>query len=727
LNKVKINFENCYGINKLEYTFDLEDKKVYAIYAPNGAMKTSFAKTFKDLSLRVDSKDLMFPEKETLRNIQDETGTDVSSDNIFVIESYKEQFETKKVSTLLVNSELKTRYEDIHESINESKEELLIELKTLSGLSKRSDNIEKEISDIYDQDFFTVLEELEETVTEIEEAEYPNILYQEIFNSKVVDFLKTEGISTLIVEYIEKYNELLSESSYFQPEFNLTNATKIQKQLEQNKFFIAGHSVNMYDGENDNKISNQAELESLIKAEKEEIFTNERLQDIYEKIDTKIKNKELEQFRDYLLMHQEILPELGNLDEFSRKLWLSYFFEKKELYLALLSQYRRGKEEINEIIASAKKERTTWENVVEIFNKRFSVSFSLKINNQDDVILKDEAPSLGFIFKNLLTGEEIEKTKNELFEALSLGERRAFYLLNIIFEVEARKESYQETLFIIDDIADSFDYKNKYAIIEYLKDITSYDYFSQIILTHNFDFYRTICSRFYVKREKRLNVLKNIEKIELIQEKYQNNPFVYWKDNLDTNNIMMIATIPFVRNLAEYCMGKDSNEYTKLTSLLHIKNDTSDIKISDLETIYRNVLTDKRNLSLNNGEDKVIDLIYVLSNGILNNDVEIMELETKIVLALAIRLKIEKFMIDKINNQIEIDEIYATGKAQFIPIFNKYKDSFSEELDNIQLIEQVNLMTPENIHLNSFMYEPMLDMSNEHLKTLYRSVSLLSV
>lgn len=28
-------------------------------------------------------------------------------------------------------------------------------------------------------------------------------------------------------------------------------------------------------------------------------------------------------------------------------------------------------------------------------------------------------------------------------------------------------------------------------------------------------------------------------------------------------------------------------------------------------------------------------------------------------------------------------------------------------------------MTPENIHFNSFMYEPILDMSDEHLRRLY--------
>jgi len=34
-------------------------------------------------------------------------------------------------------------------------------------------------------------------------------------------------------------------------------------------------------------------------------------------------------------------------------------------------------------------------------------------------------------------------------------------------------------------------------------------------------------------------------------------------------------------------------------------------------------------------------------------------------------------------------------------------------------------MTPENIHINSFMYEPIIDMANEHLKQLYTDVSAL--
>jgi ABC-type lipoprotein export system ATPase subunit len=53
---------------------------------------------------------------------------------------------------------------------------------------------------------------------------------------------------------------------------------------------------------------------------------------------------------------------------------------------------------------------------------------------------------------------------------------------------------------IIDDIADSFDYKNKYAIIEYLQEIAEDKNFKMLILTHNFDFFRSIQMRLNIKK-----------------------------------------------------------------------------------------------------------------------------------------------------------------------------------------------------------------------------------
>ena len=49
-------------------------------------------------------------------------------------------------------------------------------------------------------------------------------------------------------------------------------------------------------------------------------------------------------------------------------------------------------------------------------------------------------------------------------------------------------------------------------------------------------------------------------------------------------------------------------------------------------------------------------------------------------------------------------------------LFELYK---GQSTDNVDLIEEVNMMTPEGIHLNSFMYEPLIDLSAEHLIRLY--------
>jgi len=56
-NKLTVDLKNCYGIESLRQEFDFSRRSnsnsvnpAYAIYAPNGLMKTSFAKTFADLA-----------------------------------------------------------------------------------------------------------------------------------------------------------------------------------------------------------------------------------------------------------------------------------------------------------------------------------------------------------------------------------------------------------------------------------------------------------------------------------------------------------------------------------------------------------------------------------------------------------------------------------------------------------------------------------------------------
>ena len=197
--------------------------------------------------------------------------------------------------------------------------------------------------------------------------------------------------------------------------------------------------------------------------------------------------------------------------------------------------------------------------------------------------------------------------------------------------------------------------------------------------------------------------------------------FSAWKQELATNVGYLLASIPFARNIADYC-GHEAH-YTTLTSLLHIKPDTSDIKVSHLQSIYKVIFADQQGLALPNQEHILKDMIYAKSEELLQGNTHAIELENKVILAIAIRLKAEEFMISKIN-----DSAFVLGitKDQTRKLFNKFCELFPGELTTKALLDQVNLMTPENIHLNSFMYEPILDMSAHRLYQLYAEIKQLS-
>lgn len=47
MNKISLNLDHCFGITKLSQVLTFEGENVVLIYAPNGLMKTSFAKTLQ--------------------------------------------------------------------------------------------------------------------------------------------------------------------------------------------------------------------------------------------------------------------------------------------------------------------------------------------------------------------------------------------------------------------------------------------------------------------------------------------------------------------------------------------------------------------------------------------------------------------------------------------------------------------------------------------------------
>lgn len=726
MKKLHINLEHCYGIRRLQAEFDFESNgDVFAIYAPNGVMKTSLANTFRDVSNDVDSTDRIWKANETKRIIHDEKGDELPAEGVFVIEPYNERYRSDRISTLLVNDDLRRRYEEIHREIDEKAEILTNELKGPTGLKK---GIREDFSNSITHDpndFYRALSRVREEVENEKETPLGNIVYTDIFNPKVEAVLSDSDFIDKIQEYIQKYDELVSKSTFFRKGvFTHNNAADIAKNLNANGFFKAEHSVFLRIKGEKIEVSSVKELEAAIQAEKDVILTDDSLKAAFEAIDKQLqKNVDLKNFRTCLEKNQIVLGELANPERLRQKLWVEYLIRSKTAYLELLTSFNEGKDKIADIVMEAKAERTKWAEVISIFNERFSVPFVVRMDNQEDVILKSDIPSVCFDF--LEDPDDSDSATAPIDEAdlkrvLSNGESRALYILNILFEVEARKTTKQDTLFIVDDIADSFDYKNKYAIIEYLMEVGSTEGFQLLILSHNFDFYRTVSSRLNLDRHSRILASKENGTVILQQEIYQKSaPFSYWRKNL-VNKSMLIAAIPFLRNLAEF--SGDNTSKAKLTSLLHIKSDTGQFSVADLEALIKAILHDQGSIVLPNSENSVKDLIYEVASTIVADPADASVLEDKVVLSIAIRLKAEEFMIAQID-----DEPFWLGitSNQTITLIKRFNQDFPTQKDEIQLFNQVNLMTPENIHLNSFMYEPILDLSAHHLKKLFNKVNAL--
>lgn len=739
-NKIIIKLENCYGINKLDYTFDFDDTKSYAIYAPNGTMKTSFAKTLLNFSEGQNPDILKFPGIVPKLSIRDSKGDFINKSDIFVIKSQVNDFNTEKMSTLLVNEEFRKKHLEITKSIEDKKSVLIAKLQEISGIKTTNHNLElvftKDITGSANIDFFLqALNDLKHRVSTSEKQFIDIPPYDILFNEKTEAMFQTKDFISNLEKYIETYDKLISSSVFFKKgAFNHTNADAISKQLIDNGFFKADHKVSINTRSGVKTISTADELKAAIEEEKAVILNNSELKKSFETFSAKElqKNAATKALATYLEANPNIIEYFKDWQNFKRDIWASFLKGVEVVYNDVIELNEKAQPELKLIREQAEKETCKWEMAVKIFKDRFCVPFEINIDNKVDVMLSGEetVPSLSFKYIDKFTGNTIPIKKEDLYKRLSAGEQRALYILNIIFEIEARKELGTKTLFVFDDIADSFDYKNKYAIIQYLYELDKkYDNSYQIILTHNFDFFRTIVSRLHIKRPYALHQEMSPNKIELKEMPYQRGIFKTWRNELDKDNLKLIASIPFMRNIAEYCGMEDIEN--KLTALLHInlKNypETKEITIKDLEVIIKAVLKQgHKNFVLPNEQnklkntDKVKDVIYEVADKLAGGSRDTYLLENKIVLAIAIRLKMEEFILKSIDN----NENKKLPKCHHtFNLIENYQHYFGDK--NKDIFTKVQLITPENIHINAFMYEPLLDTGYESLVRLYNDVKQL--
>lgn len=733
MNKLNIELTNCFGIDSLNHEFDFGKGNTFSIYARNGLMKTSFAKTFQLIQQgkKENISDAIFGEPGSA--IVQIDGQDIEKKQVFVVKSYESSYESD-ISSLLIKGDIQTQLKDVFKV----RTKLLKALEKDSGLKIKRTSLGKTVYELeptivkdFDFNEKDILSNLMELASYEPEIECSDIPYSVIFDDTVLKKIKDTKFQEGIRDFITSSDEIYSSFEYLEKgNLTLPKLKDLKKSLVKDAFFVKQNKV-ILSGQD--AITNSEALEQHIS----NIETKIQQTPAYKAIENLLNDSKGIVLKDIIETNPEIIGflALDKLQTLKKCLWGSYIRHNSILFEELCDKYN----DFSEAIDALEIDDTPWKKALDIFNQRFTVPFMMNVVNLKGAIIGESVPQVEFSFKKGDTVKTIDRSKLEKLDTLSQGEKRALYLLNIIFDIEQIKNTGEETLLVIDDIADSFDYKNKYAIIEYLYELAQVSNIYMLILTHNFDFYRTVASRLSVNRSNRLIADYSNDVLKLEVEYYQDKPFKNWKNNPKEKDIF--ALLPFVRNLIEY--GVDQNishtgeDFLFLTSLLHEKQDSRRITFGDIEPLYKHY-AGVTQFDASVGTDVVVlSKLYSVCDDITTFDTK---LENKIVLSIGIRHKAEEYIIQQIHNytgqlswrknkqnyrgtSVEFMNFVQNNGNQTRELFNGYKQF--GDADKIKILNEVNIMTPEHIHVNSFMYEPILDMDIVELHRLYHTIKNL--
>ncbi len=739
MNVLSVELNNCYGIGHFQYDFDFSvpsgphrhssasHSQTNILYAHNGVMKTSFAKTFDDIAHGQLPVDRAYGRTPHYRI--DADGVPLDPGAIFVVRADGEYFETEKMATLLADKPRQQRYATIMEDINTAVEQLFKHVAAAMGIPRVAE-VTKRFDAHFGTSDSTRLNKLISLQSDVEKAnlDFLRVDYRVIDDPKVAAFLDKQATHQMLRSYIETFEALMQQSKFFQDGvYDYTNAQNVQMAIQKNNFMADAvkNRVVLVDKEGkETTVSTPDDLEKAYAEDKNRIFSDLKLKVAYEKFDKEIgHNEQLRDFQRWIKRNQDLIPQLQTQDFLKTYTWHALLADAAELYTAAVDTYESNKTELNALYDESDKLQSRWEEVVEHFNTNFSVPFVVSVKNKKDVVLDRTKPVLEFTFSDGRGSSKSIDVRTLTSDVLSRGESRALFILSIMFEIESRIIDGGEHVVVLDDVADSFDYKNKYAIIEYLHSLSdeSVNGIHLIVMTHNFDFYRAFRLRCWGKDQCKSRIATRDSGAAITMHAGGSiNEFDRFKQEVARDEKVFLAMIPFARNLSEYTRGTAGNDdYQKMTSCLHRKSDTSAITVADVAAVLNSNIHGL-NLTAFMTTEKYVDMLTRVLATIVNNPDE-SKLEDKIVLAIGIRMEAEKHMLGRF---IADAKPYTTTprSVQTACWFREYCGFYGVADLAVSVLKRVMIATPESIHLNSFMYEPIMDMSVDELIKLYTDV-----
>jgi hypothetical protein len=741
VKELHIRLTDCYGIGKLDHVFDfdihagsghdnIEHSQTNIVYARNGIMKTSLAKALLDYSENNTPSDGLHGRTPHIHIEEDDTV--LTPEKICVLRSSDNYFESKNMAMLLSNKKDQERYSEIMLEIEAATTELFEAVsKALIGRESAEKAIQLFDSNFHEKNYNRIVRIMSmESDIKKTKPELLAVDYKILDNINVTNFLAKPETQSMLKDYADMYEKVLQRSEYFQDGlFDYSNALKVHKSLKDNNFMKKGVGNKVIIVAKDKKektIDSAEELKEEYEKDKNKIFETLEKQVAYDKFDKEIgANPDLRGLQSWVRKNKNLVIYLQNYMQTKTLVWQAHFAENIQSYDNLLQVYGDHRHELDELIERSRSYESEWKNIVKTFKEGFRPKFDIQVRNQEDVVLKKDKPELVFIYEDDRGGTPKEVPVQFLNEHIfSTGERRALYILCMMFEVRVRMTSGQDTVLVLDDIADSFDYKNKYAIIEYLYDL-SVDYENNIymiVLTHNYDFFRSLRMRCQMKFHTSPKVfLARRSKGEItLNGHVYTDEFMRLKQLTATSTRAFLSLIPLARNIIEYSDGHQSPDYILLTNVMHNKEVSKAITV---DQVIKSIQASLAGVTLNShASTKSAQAAIIEEADKILSDGQDDHLEDKIILAMAIRIRAERYMKEvyiQDSKALADENGEQTGRwyAQFVRDYSSNK--------SISTLKLVNIVTPETLHINSFMYEPIIDMSIDELRALYENVKLL--
>lgn len=695
-----LKFKNAFGIKDLKVNLPGTTNhalKNCSIYASNGVFKSSFSRTFDLLAKgEIDIIEDRLTGAKFAYDIQ--VGNEpianhsskvlVFSKDIYDIINLTDM--SNPITKLTSNNEDIDRLINIEKKYREYKSDFEKTIKTIGYSPDFVYNLfEVNEPDKNIKTFIEFLSKINKSIV------IPGIekLKSKTLTSKVGDALDKSDMQQKFKSYSDYLSRKIS-NTFFDDKFNDNTVIGFMKSLESTGFInsnkqrfivvngIEYHSFESFKTEVDNQLKNifdDPKIKEMITEFEKDLGTSQIAQDI------RVQIKE---------------------DTDIAKL---YSFGRKSLVLSSLKQILTNsidsdiqmliqlKEEIDKVIAVSETRITNFESALKIFSKRFNSIFNIVIKDKGLTVLGMKAPTLLFTHNS---EPNIDVDEAKLSSILSSGEKTTLNIIKFIVEYELIKT--KDPIIILDDIIETFDYANRYAFMQYINEMIK-DQANIILLTHNYEFYRSSVKRCNLtplvailnRSNKTVYITKN--------KKLLFNPYI----SSEANNMdRLIFSVPFAREIS-ILTGKPE---TLFLPYLHYKQETSQKLMSNLysavNSIFANVIIE------NVSEENYFDKLVALCNNYSQSEFDSFDIEVKIVLSIGIRLLLEKLIIKDDYSKIE-----DINENQTTVLINNFRDKLVDEF--VELCDEVCLITPEFIHINSFMYEPLIDIDPHKLRNLF--------